>query len=345
MTRRIFTAVAVMMAAAGMAFAAGNQEQGAAPGTALPGTALPGAGPWMHPGVGPGMGPGFMDPEDYVDADGVLITAVLEDGAAQAAGLERGDVILSIDGTDVSTVAELRARIEGMRAGQDVDLRVQSGDEIATVAVTLDDRYAMPPLGIRGAGSPGARHEAMSAIGATIRGGTVRILDVSEGSPAEEAGIEPGFIITGIDGEIAAGETITVSYIDADLAEGFYRFDDEEGPEVETATLTVGEEDGRAYVGVRYAPLGPGFGFRFDNPRGADDAWGRGMHGGPGMRGGPGVRDGGPGVRGGRGGAGTWGGPGVRGGASAPRGGAFGASVETPRATAGGVVSSAGAWM
>ncbi|MFW5785912.1 MAG: PDZ domain-containing protein [bacterium] len=298
MTKRVLTVLVVMVAAAGMAFAGGDQESAA---ETTPGSGdTVGTAPAARFGLAYGMGParryamslGFAESQNYVDADGVLITAVLEESAAEAAGLKRGDVILSIDGTEVSTVAGIHARIAGMRAGQEVDLRVESGDQVETVTVTLDDRYAMPPLGIRGAATPNARRDAMRRFGTAVR-----ILEVADGSPADQAGIEPGHVITGIDGEITPGETVTVSYIDAESLAGASRFDSLDGPEVQTTTLTVGEEDGNAYVGVRYVPLRASFGFTRGEHRGFDETQGRG--GGPRMRGGAGGMRGGPGMRGG----------------------------------------------
>jgi membrane-associated protease RseP (regulator of RpoE activity) len=107
-----------------------------------------------------------------------------------------------------------------------------------------------------------------------------RILAVQEGSPAAEAGLEAGHVVTKIDGELAPGETVTVSYIETDFApwgrgvafpdRGDTSEDDgvstpadvDELPdldemEVHTATVTIGEQDGETYIGVSYRPLGP----------------------------------------------------------------------------------------
>jgi membrane-associated protease RseP (regulator of RpoE activity) len=266
MTKRILMGILALTVAGGAAFANGTQE---APGGAQTpgGTATPAQPGWERPGVegsraigapgfhhmGPGargFGMGTVLADNLVEDEGVLITGVIDDSAAQAAGLDRGDVILEMDGQEVSTVADLHDVITTKRAGEDVDLRVRSGNEVDTVTVTLDDRFNMPPLGIRGQSEPGSRTAAF------MRFFPVRILDVADGSPAAAAGIEAGYLITGIEGDIATGETITVHYANVDLgASG--RFTD---ADVETTELTVGEQDGAPYIGVRYQPLGFGRG-------------------------------------------------------------------------------------
>ncbi len=282
MTKHILMAVLAITVVGGAAFANGTQE--APPASAAEGTTVgPGFGYGSRGarGFDMGMGMGTMLADNLVEDEGVLVTGVIDDSAAHAAGLERGDVILEMDGQEVSTVAEIHQVIATKRAGQDVELRVRSGDAIDSVTVTLDDRYNMPALGVRGQSEPGARAATMP-FGAF----PVRILDVVEGSPAAAAGIEAGYLITGIDGEIAAGETITVHYADVDLGASFQVA----AQEIETTELTVGEENGAPYIGVRYQPLGGRGGF---GAQGGGSRGGRGMTGGFGARGG-GPRGGGP---------------------------------------------------
>ncbi len=54
--------------------------------------------------------------------DGALISQVMPGSPAESAGLEPGDVILSVDGEKVRSVADLRNKIGLMRIGEEVEL-------------------------------------------------------------------------------------------------------------------------------------------------------------------------------------------------------------------------------
>ena len=82
---------------------------------------------------------------------GVYIKALVENGAAQAAGLLPGDIILSVNGIRVLDTSQLSARVSAYQAGTEVSLVIsrENGDgdntrsEI-TLNVTLMDRGGMP---------------------------------------------------------------------------------------------------------------------------------------------------------------------------------------------------------
>ena len=56
--------------------------------------------------------------------NGALINQVVEDSAAQAAGLQAGDVVIAVDGTPIDTAADLRNRIGLKRVNDDVNLNI-----------------------------------------------------------------------------------------------------------------------------------------------------------------------------------------------------------------------------
>ncbi len=68
------------------------------------------------------------------------ITALKEDGPAEKAGLEVGDVILSVGGTSVSDADALDARIGAFAAGDTVVLSVMRADETLDIEVKLEER-------------------------------------------------------------------------------------------------------------------------------------------------------------------------------------------------------------
>jgi photosystem II stability/assembly factor-like uncharacterized protein len=77
--------------------------------------------------------------------DGVILTEVLEKGAADRAGLKVGDVLLTLDGMKLETMVVLRKLLAGKRVGDKAKLTYRHGTEKKEVEVTLD----LPP------GTPG----------------------------------------------------------------------------------------------------------------------------------------------------------------------------------------------
>jgi PDZ domain-containing protein len=78
---------------------------------------------------------------------GVLVTSVAPDVPA-AASLERGDVIVAVDGTPVRTPAQLRAQISRRSPGDDVRLTVRRDEKpidvtVRTIASPTDEKKAI----------------------------------------------------------------------------------------------------------------------------------------------------------------------------------------------------------
>lgn len=70
----------------------------------------------------------------------VQLAAIAENGAADKAGLQVGDMILAVDDTTVEGVDHLINLIGAYNAGDTVTLTVQRGTEMLTVTVTLEER-------------------------------------------------------------------------------------------------------------------------------------------------------------------------------------------------------------
>ena len=79
--------------------------------------------------------------EAYGIPTGVYVSEVTEGSGAQAAGLRRGDVITALDGRSVTDVSQLQELLQYYKAGQTVNLTVQSITDSAyaekTVSLTL----------------------------------------------------------------------------------------------------------------------------------------------------------------------------------------------------------------
>lgn len=71
---------------------------------------------------------------------GVLVVDVEQGSAADEAGIEVGDVIISVDGDDVSNIGELAATISSYSPGDEVDLVVAREGESSEVNAVLGSR-------------------------------------------------------------------------------------------------------------------------------------------------------------------------------------------------------------
>ena len=67
---------------------------------------------------------------------GVYVQNVTLNGPAGKAGIQRGDVILSVGGEKTNTVGELRAAITSQQVGDSVEIQiVRNGDKMTLNAV------------------------------------------------------------------------------------------------------------------------------------------------------------------------------------------------------------------
>ena len=218
------------------------------------------------------------DQHDQHEQDGILVTAVDPDGPAAAAGIERGDLILSIDGQPVAAGRDLMEALAHTEQPQ-VSLTVKHGDEVRDLSVSIARVWGHPRLGLVVLGA-GARHDDfdrrgrmgrmdrmdrmdrmprawMFRFGDKMAGMSgAKVMEVVEDGPAAAAGLQKGDWITAVDGE-AIGESGL-----ADLIGSYDPGDDisveyERDGEPMTATVNLGEhpETGGAMLGVRYQPV------------------------------------------------------------------------------------------
>ncbi|HYE04578.1 MAG TPA: Do family serine endopeptidase [Planctomycetota bacterium] len=144
--------------------------------------------------------------------DGALVADVADDGPADEAGLENGDVIVEVDGKPVTDPRHLRLHVAQIKPGAAVQVTVLRDGERETKTVTVGDladssvaeRDARRPA--RGGGSLGLglgdvddRARAELDIPAKVDGALIS--QVRPGSPAAEVGLKPGEVITEIDRE------------------------------------------------------------------------------------------------------------------------------------------------
>jgi serine protease Do len=138
-------------------------------------------------------------------AGGILIADILEDTPAEESGLERGDIVLAVDGRNVASVQEFREMIAAIDPGMKVTLRIlRDGTEIrknvildqqpeSYVAYTSTER--VPEIGWR---LLELTREIAARLGdEELRG--VLVEQVEPGGSAAEAGILRGDVLMEVD--------------------------------------------------------------------------------------------------------------------------------------------------
>ncbi|HUW04813.1 MAG TPA: Do family serine endopeptidase [Williamwhitmania sp.] len=144
----------------------------------------------------------YADKNGIKDLKGVVIASVLDSGAAKAAGIKSGDVILSVNGTEVNSPSELQEQISTYHPKEEVDVIVSRDNKQKHFKVVLRNRDGSTGVvkpgdmnTILGAKLQTASSDLLKKLG--IRNG-VQIVSLSDGK-FKQQGIKEGFIITQID--------------------------------------------------------------------------------------------------------------------------------------------------
>lgn len=78
---------------------------------------------------------------------GVYIVSVDEGSAAEKAGLEAGDLFVSVDGKAVTSTSDVTGALEGRSAGDTVEVQVVRDGRVVSVTVTLQEQTAAAAAG------------------------------------------------------------------------------------------------------------------------------------------------------------------------------------------------------
>lgn len=136
--------------------------------------------------------------------EGVYVSEVQEDGAAKAAGLQKGDVITKIDGTAVSSGADLTGIVASHKPGDKLNITYLRNGKAQSATVVLKNNvgsYAAikKPTGLESLGAQLTTIDAKTAQQNNIRGG-VQVKGIGKGA-LQNAKVQEGFIITSVNGQ------------------------------------------------------------------------------------------------------------------------------------------------
>jgi serine protease Do len=143
------------------------------------------------------------------DVRGVIVTAPVPGGAAEQAGLKQGDVIVSLNGTALGSVNELRNRVSQSAPGSVVTVGFVRDGQQQSAKVTLGELQARTTDEEKEIPAPTAE-PSTGKLGLTLQPITPQIAqqlelknaasglvvkNVQSGSPADDAGITQGDVI------------------------------------------------------------------------------------------------------------------------------------------------------
>ncbi len=139
---------------------------------------------------------------------GILVAQVEKGSPADQAGLKSGDVVLSMNGKPIESYDTFRNEIAIMKPGAKVQFSVMRDGKVSDVPVVLGERPRQTAQTGQQQGAP----ESQQALGAEVQnltrewaqqfgyqpGDGVIVSRVVPGSPADDAGIEPGDLIRSV---------------------------------------------------------------------------------------------------------------------------------------------------
>jgi Do/DeqQ family serine protease len=131
--------------------------------------------------------------------EGVYVGEATEGGAARQAGIKTGDIIITVNGNQVNTVAQLQEQIAKYRPGDKVTIVAKRDGDVKQFAVVLrntkgDTSIVKESISVLGADFGPITEKDMERL--KIDEG-IQILNLTKGK-LKDAGVKIGFIITDI---------------------------------------------------------------------------------------------------------------------------------------------------
>ena len=126
---------------------------------------------------------------------GVVISQVIEDTAAEEAGLKAGDVVTSINDVPVKSASAMRNMVGLLRVGEEMSITVIREGKKKTMTAVIRDAKDLSVSGTRiNQGLAGATIEEKENGGKTY----LTVTEVQQGSPAWDAHLREGDIILSV---------------------------------------------------------------------------------------------------------------------------------------------------
>ncbi len=172
----------------------------------------------------------IAEQEDLGVMQGVYVSSVNENSAAEEAGIKQGDVIVGINDRKVNNVSELQEMVARNRPGDEVKVTLlRSGDERNVLAVLKNTSGNMEiirrELAVEIGGAEFENLSPSELEKHNIEGG-IKVVRVGEGK-WQDAGVKVGFVITSMDksriNNVSEFDQLMKNKKGGLLIEGFYQ--------------------------------------------------------------------------------------------------------------------------
>ncbi|MCD4682226.1 MAG: Do family serine endopeptidase [Bacteroidales bacterium] len=146
----------------------------------------------------------FANEKGLKEIKGVYVVEVLDNGAADDAGIKQGDVIVRVNSTDINSKSSLLETIGTQRPGDEVRVYVMRDENLKEFKVTLRNRSGNTDI---------VKKDKIEILGATFEAlpqedldklnisSGLRIVDLRNGK-FKSSGVREGFIIISVDKEL-----------------------------------------------------------------------------------------------------------------------------------------------
>jgi serine protease Do len=153
------------------------------------------------------MTPALAKQFGLANSDGTIVTEVTDGSPAAKAGLQRGDVILAINGETISDFSQFRLHIADAAPNSTIHLKIMRNSKVMEVPVTIgqlkeDNQVASNDDDSKGAdgGMTGVQIENLTPqiaqqLGVSAHAQGVVVSQVSPDSAAAEAGLQRGDVV------------------------------------------------------------------------------------------------------------------------------------------------------
>ncbi|MHB8873337.1 MAG: Do family serine endopeptidase [Myxococcaceae bacterium] len=138
---------------------------------------------------------------------GAVVADVTGNTPAAKAGLKNDDIIVAVDGQPITTAAELSAAVAGKKPGTTATLTLYRGGKKVDLPATVGTRPDLEGVQRRPRGEGGQQEERQQRLGMSLKdldpaaarglgisGGAI-ITEVRPGSPADEAELQPDWVV------------------------------------------------------------------------------------------------------------------------------------------------------